>query len=129
MDDVEAIRRLTHEYAFLTDSGQPEACAALFTDDAVLDFSAAGLSRCVGHGEILGYMLQSRETSGQRCHSTSNHLIDVDGDQATGRCYTILLARPPEGALRMLGVYYDDIYVRTDAGWRFRSRVVKVLAA
>jgi hypothetical protein len=50
------------------------------------------------------------------------HLIELDGDRATGVCYLDLRATMLDG-VKMAGFgYYHDLYVRVGNEWRFRSR-------
>lgn len=55
---------------------------------------------------------------------TTNHRIEVAGDEATGTVYYLAI-----GVLRRGGTenqsrgYYADQYLRTADGWRFRARV------
>ena len=50
-----------------------------------------------------------------------NHVIELEGDRATGRCYLDLRATY-DGVSMMGSGHYDDVYVRTVAGWKFLSR-------
>ena len=50
-----------------------------------------------------------------------NHVIELDGDSATGTVYLDLRATMDGKAMIGSG-HYDDRYVRTAEGWRFASR-------
>jgi uncharacterized protein (TIGR02246 family) len=127
IEDFEAIRRLTHDYAYYVDTGQLEACAALFLDDAVWDISKIGMQRHEGRAEILAQLEKMAASSSQKCHLTTNHSIDLAGDRASGRCYILALSHGRDGVDRTSAVYYDDEYVRADDGWRFASRILQNL--
>lgn len=50
-----------------------------------------------------------------------NHVIELDGDTATGTVYIDL--RATMDGVQKSGIgYYEDRYTRTPEGWRFRSR-------
>jgi hypothetical protein len=52
-----------------------------------------------------------------------NHVIDLDGDRATGTVYLDVQATL-DGVDKVGLGYYQDHYVRTAAGWEFRSRLL-----
>ena len=49
------------------------------------------------------------------------HVIDLDGETATGTCYLDLRASV-DGRSMIGSGYYDDRYVRVGEAWKFRSR-------
>jgi hypothetical protein len=50
-----------------------------------------------------------------------NHVIELDGDAATGTVYLDL--RATMDGVQKTGIgYYEDRYVRTPEGWKFRAR-------
>jgi ketosteroid isomerase-like protein len=121
--DTEAIVRLTHDYAFYNDTFDLDALVALFVDGAYFDMQPAGLDRYDGVPAIREFFERERRALSHVVHFTSNHRVDVDGDEATGTAYfhAIGITRRA-GAENQARGYYDDQYVRTAAGWRFRSR-------
>ena len=52
--------------------------------------------------------------------------VQLDGDTATARtsCNNPMISTKPDGttAVWLIGLWYDDTFVRTDAGWRFSGR-------
>ena len=62
-------------------------------------------------------------------HLISNHVIDIDGDQATCVCYLQAqhFRQDEDGVLALLiGGYYSNSLIRTPAGWRINKyKVVK----
>lgn len=97
-----------------------------FTPDAVLDFSAVGLTTYTpAEARTLFTQNDSTRIAGQ--HLLLNTLIDLDGDRATARSEFLLftLARTDEeGRARRNngGGWYDDELARTAAGWRIVRR-------
>ena len=54
-------------------------------------------------------------------HLAVNHVITPTPDGATGRVYLIMLGVQGPGSITRDGGY-EDIYVKTGAGWRIKSR-------
>jgi hypothetical protein len=105
--------------------------ADCFSDDAAIEY---GPDVRRGKREILRYFAQQLESLAQdRLASTplvANLAIDLDGDAA--RCESTVLAihaRRPEGrdVVVVRGTRNHDDVVRTDEGWRIRSRVHSTL--
>ena len=53
---------------------------------------------------------------------TTNGLIDVDGDRATGRWNQLEMAQLQDGSGSQLVALCHDDYLRGPDGWRLRSR-------
>jgi hypothetical protein len=118
--DREAIRDLAYRYATLVGCGAPMQAAALFAADGEL---ITGNGHGVGRAEIEKYM--ATVAPGTSIPLISNHLIALNGDEATGSCamHTPWLDRQPPG---LVG-YYDDAYRRVDGVWLFSFRRYKVI--
>jgi uncharacterized protein (TIGR02246 family) len=127
--DVEEIRQLSYRYAWGWDTGDLEMVLGVFTEDAVWDESALGVPRCTGQGEIGAAFGQLRPAiSGGSLHPATNHMVTFsDPENATGVCYFLGDAVTPEGALVSAHGAFEDVYVRTDQGWRIASRVARAL--
>lgn len=118
MADREAIRDLACRYAHYVWSRDVPAIAGLFTDEGEMD---------MGNGRVIQgkqHLLDTyREAlSGDEFHPfVHNHVIDLQGDRATGTCYLDL--RSSLNSRSMIGSgRYDDQYVKVGDEWRFRSR-------
>ena len=117
LSDKDAIRDLTARYADCVWRHDPDGAVELFTDDGVMD---------VGNGTVLEGRDALRD--GYRAMLTVDlqpfvhgHVIELDGDRASGRCYLDL--RGTMGGKSMTGVgFYEDRYVRTARGWKFQAR-------
>ena len=55
-----------------------------------------------------------------------NHVVDLDGDRATGTCYLELHCIVEGEAMKGYG-YYDDEYERVGDGWKFRKRALEMV--
>ncbi|MDX1383576.1 MAG: nuclear transport factor 2 family protein [Thermoanaerobaculia bacterium] len=120
LEDVEAIRRLKARYCFACDAGYDvEALAELFTEDAVWDGGALGVAE--GREAIRRFFERAPQAMSFAVHMVTNPLIEIDGDTATGAWYLLQAAThaPSESAV-WGSARYDEEYVRTETGWKFR---------
>jgi uncharacterized protein (TIGR02246 family) len=126
-DDRRQIRDLGLRYAQAVDQRDADKLAALFVEDGLLDGSGYE-SR--GHEAIrkIPPMLSRRYQA--TFHSVQNHLIELDGDQASGEVYALShhLQRKEDGSLTdfVMVMRYQDRYVRQGDGWRFAHRHILV---
>ena len=124
-DDVVEIIQLTHRYALAIDRYDPAALLDVFTEDAVLDFSAFGLGTMNGIDEIASSFAESRASGRQSMHRISNHVIDVVGEHtAVGTHYTQAVRPGPDGGQPLVAalVINEDRYVRSPIGWQVSHR-------
>jgi uncharacterized protein (TIGR02246 family) len=121
--DRTQIRELTARYNRAFDDGDPDAFAATFTEDGVMEvegtFSVNGRD---GLAEMV------RHTPYGVVHVTVDATVEVDGDRAVQDVTLLVLARPGRQAepgakskLANSGRYRDQL-VRTTDGWRFAKR-------
>lgn len=121
MDDIEAIKQLTHRYNLAFDYGDVEAYLACWTEDGFFERSNAGRAY-QGH-EQLDELIRTFPVDGR--HISTNFIVDVDGDAATASSYLLYLDKATDFAVSMFGVYADKL-VKTSAGWKFSERRLKV---
>ena len=55
------------------------------------------------------------------------HVVDIQGDRATGRAYTNEIAQANDGAGNYNIALYEDTMVKIGGSWHFASRNYKVL--
>jgi ketosteroid isomerase-like protein len=122
MDDVDAIVRLTHDYAMLNDTFQVDELMGLFAEGAFFDMEPVGLRRYEGLDAIRDFFEREARALDHLMHVTTNHRIDVDGDRAQGTAYFLAMGITRKGVRNDAHGYYRDTYVRTSEGWRFASR-------
>ena len=120
-----AIRRVTGEYVCAVDERDPEALAATFTPDGVIE--VVGMRSHSGREEVAKVALRDRGTA---LHMTTDPIIDVDGNRATQVC-RLLIARASNDVETPVtfyeaGVYHDEL-VREGEGWLFARRTVNLL--
>ena len=125
LEDLEAIRRLTHLYAYHIDHFEMEPLLALWTDDAVFDESGVGLRCSQGLDAIRNSFAEAFAVMDTVVHYTSNFLLlDCDGERARGTAYYLAEGVVKGGGTVHATGYYRDEYRKTVDGWRFRSREV-----
>ncbi len=117
---------LTHRYARAVDLYNADELLEVFTHDAVLDHSAFGLARSVGHAEIGAYFAKSRASGRQSMHLLTNHIVEIEGaDTASGTHYVQAFRPGPDGGQPLVAALAinNDEYTRTESGWRIGHRV------
>jgi ketosteroid isomerase-like protein len=121
--DIEAIVRLTHDYALYNDTFRVDDLVGLFVEDAWFDMKPAGLDVYEGLAAIRDFFEREKRALSHVMHLTSNHRIDVVGDDASGTAYFLAMGITRRGGHENHARgYYEDAYVRTAGGWRFASR-------
>jgi ketosteroid isomerase-like protein len=118
--DRQAITDLIHAYCFHFDLNEPDAVAALFTSDAVVDYGPEA-ETIVGSEAIAATIAVGLErTFAATSHHVSNIQIELEGPSAA-RSVTYLYAwhryvdGAPDGEL---WGRYRHRFVRTGDGWR-----------
>lgn len=116
--DLEAIRNLARRYAHCVWQKDLAGAAALFTEDGEMD---------TGDRPALKGRRAIQESYEQLMGEAvfhpfvHNHLIELDGDRASGICYLDLRASIGGESMIGSGVYHDR-YARENGEWKFRSR-------
>jgi 3-phenylpropionate/cinnamic acid dioxygenase small subunit len=114
------IADLFTRFARLLDEERWDDAGTVFTDDAAVHSPRGGELR--GLAEITGFLRQSEVEGQSTQHTTTDLLVDVDGDKAAASANSIVYyyrdGQPPHftGGLRLGGAA-----VRTPAGWRLRE--------
>jgi hypothetical protein len=118
LEDIEEIRRLRMHYHQFINDGYWDRFPELFTEEAVVDFGY--IAKGKGHKEIGEVFLRIPRNLDLVTQFIHNHLVDVDGDTATGLSY--LDARyAQDGESVMVAGKFDEKYTRTKAGWRIQE--------
>jgi len=124
--DREEIRELTARYAFLVAHRRP--AAELFTDDGGFVFrkpdGEIGMAR--GRAALDAVFDDILRAPNHNLPTVHNHLLDIQGDNATGVCWIELHARKADddGTIndwRGSG-YYEDVFRRENGRWKFEMR-------
>ena len=116
--DLEDIRDLARRYAHYVWQKDVPGAIDLFADDAVMDMGDR--PPIEGRAALLEIYQATFDASTFKPF-VHNHVIEIEGDQATGICYLDLRAMDDEIPMTGYG-YYDDRYVRIEGRWKFASR-------
>jgi ketosteroid isomerase-like protein len=117
LSDKDEIRDLARHYADCVWRRDVRGAVELFAEDGVMDTGTG--SPIAGRAALLA--AYEGMLTGDLQPFVHNHVIELEGDRATGRCYLDLRATY-DGVSMMGSGHYDDVYVRTVAGWKFLSR-------
>jgi 3-phenylpropionate/cinnamic acid dioxygenase small subunit len=119
------IQDLIARYAVVLDRGDFDGLDALFTDDARIDFSTFG-GPIGSLADIKAFLSASLPFFTRTQHMMGLPDVHLDGDTATARtsCNNPMISTKPSGEVSvwLIGLWYDDEFRRTEAGWRFSAR-------
>jgi hypothetical protein len=120
-EDYVGIQDLVARYPFALDADTDEGAsyANLFTPDAVF-----GLPRTEGRDNLAKLAVAQPHGPQYARHFIANHEIEPAPGGATGKEYLVVAdidAPGKPGKVFLIG-HYDDTYVKTPAGWRFKTR-------
>ena len=117
LEDRDAIRELTARYCQLAVGGKAEEIVALFTRDGVME-SGDTLER--GQTRLLD-LYRSSFSSLRPIPSVHNHVVEIDGDRATGFC-SLELRMVENGEAITAAGHYEDRFEREAGRWKFAHR-------
>jgi hypothetical protein len=124
-EDYVEIQQVVASYPFALDTGADRGAmyADLFTTDGMF---VAGDMTIGGRESLKAFAWHHRPGQGPlyvRNFST-NSLIEPSADGATGKAYAVVLDLGENGKPSALlgGGHYEDLYVKTAAGWRIKRR-------
>lgn len=123
LEDIEEIRRLRMQYHNFTNDGQWDRFTELFTDDALIDFGY--ISKAEGTEQIRELYLRIPRNLDLVKQFIHNHMVDVDGDRASGVSY--LDARYAAGGDSvMVAAKFMEQYRRTPEGWKISEMLLEM---
>jgi hypothetical protein len=119
-EDYVEIQQLAARYSHALDTGEGNGYeyADLFVPDG------AAFDRWIGREKIAEIPRWNPHGPHYVRHYGMNHLIEATADGAIGKQYVVVIDLGKEGTPNtiFLGGQYQDVYVRTPKGWRFKSR-------
>jgi ketosteroid isomerase-like protein len=134
MRDIVELNQLAYRYAAAVDACDVEAFLGVFTPDARLrsyqpdaEEPFADLS---GHAQLAAIPNTMRGMYRRTAHMMTNHLVEVDGDAATGEvlCTARHLGHDVQDPTSLnVIIRYVDRYARQDGGWRIADRQIRFL--
>ena len=130
--DYIAIQQLVSKYAYAIDecTNRGYDYADLYTPDG--SFTSSRNGKVLGKWEGRDRLAEAARGGMPDCkdvpwagisHMLVNHVIEPSPEGATGKVYLVAVGLDGEpGKVEAQG-HYEDVYVRTPQGWRFKSRV------
>ena len=121
MDDVEAIKQLKARYFRTMDTKDWDGMRQVFTDDVVMDTSAAGGGVVTGADEFLAFL---REALDGTVTVHQGHMPEIEltsATTATGVWALHDLIRWPDGSDMEGFGHYHETYAKADGTWRIAS--------
>jgi hypothetical protein len=119
MDEL-SIAALLYRYARAVDTKDWELYRSVFTDDAYIDYSSAGVI-AGSRDEVADWLSQGFAAIPMSMHYITNIESDIDGDTAQVRAmFYNPMQLPGMSELSYCGGYYHHELVRTPDGWRSR---------
>jgi len=127
-DQIE-IQQLVRKYAWALDSGDNYgyAFADLFTPDGIfvgMNQGPDGRSY-QGRDQLATLARGGARGATKQSHFTMNHVITpIPDGGAAGRAYVVIVDVGVVGTPNAVnhGGHYDDVYAKTNVGWRFKKR-------
>jgi hypothetical protein len=129
--DYVDIQRLAAKYAYAIDrcTNRGYDYADLYTPDGMFATSRGGriLNTYAGRERLAEAARGGRPDCSDVpwagiVHVMANHVVEPSREGATGKVYLIAIGLDGEpGKVEAQG-HYEDVYVRTPQGWRFKSR-------
>jgi hypothetical protein len=124
-DERFAIIATLDRYAECLDQRDWPRLSEVFTADVEMDFEAWH-----EHGLplVTANIRRFLDGCGPSQHLLGNYRIDLDGDQASSRCYCRVMHMGKgehEGKTYETWIEYADEFIRTPEGWRSRKRVAR----
>ena len=126
LEEKEAIRDLLSAYCFHVDDCEFDKFAGLFAEDAIFEPGPQG--KYQGRKAIRDFIASVVPRAGEgpaRKHCTMNHLIIVNGSEATANSYIVVLREADGGGIiPSLAGRYEDLLVKQNGAWRFKVRKI-----
>jgi len=128
VEDRLEIQDLISMYSYAYDENLIDEFMSLFADDAEVDLLtySKGLDEIRGQIEERRHYLRNNGIH-PRHHQTVTVLKDISDTRVQGKTYILLTWYREDASeleLRFSGMY-DDEFVKTDSGWKFRKRKVE----
>lgn len=118
LEDKDEIRELTARYCYAVVAQDGRALLDMFTADG--EFHMGEHSWC-GQAELSKLYVDQVGSIGPKPF-IQNHVIQVDGDRATGNCAVEIRVVEKGESVTACG-HYDDQYQRVNGRWKFAKRV------
>ena len=124
MSDRFEIQQLLIDYSTAIDRRRFDDLDRVFTEDAYIDYRAMG-GIDGRYPEVKAWLAQVLPNFPAYAHMLGNCDARVDGDTAWSRtiCFNPMVLGGDQKQILFCGLWYQDEFVRTPAGWRMSRRV------
>lgn len=127
-EDKIEIQELMGRYSLAADVDGPEAMRDIFTEDATFVIEAMR-ANVQGIDNIVAWLTEAyKAMPGKLYHISTNFVIEGHGDNATMTCTSQGLMPSNDGIKVFTLGHYQDVVVKTSAGWRLKDHKIIVLA-
>lgn len=126
LEDIEEISKLKARYCNYVDGGWDrlthdyDGVASIFVEDGLWEISGNPQMRGEGREGIRDYFKAAQNIS-FAFHRVTNPIIEVNGDSATGNWHVLVALTMPDGKRIWVAGIYNDDFVRTPEGWKFKT--------
>lgn len=118
--DREELKELRAKYCYYVDEQDWEPFVDLFVPDPTLDFGGMGVYEGQDGLERFAAEFVEGQLEGS-AHMLSNPILEIDGDEATGRWYVESPLTFADGSGAWRQGWYRDAYRRLDGAWKIDS--------
>ncbi len=131
-EDVVELNQLAYRYAAAVDACDEALFLSVFTPDARLRSyhpeAEEPFADLVGHAQLASIPNTMRGMYRATTHMMTNHLVDVQGDSATGQVLCTARHLDPDGASTInVVIRYVDRYTRRQGAWQITDRQIRFL--
>ncbi|MDQ1706023.1 MAG: hypothetical protein QOF18_2389 [Frankiaceae bacterium] len=117
--DIRGCEQLKYRYCRLLDQKRFDELGELLVEDCTVAYGGGAIT-LQGRAAVTAYLHKAMgDTRVLTSHLVSHPEIEVQGDEATASWGLVDVVILQDAGLAIRGAsYYEDKYVRTDAGWR-----------
>jgi hypothetical protein len=133
LEDERELRNVLARYSFNADLGREREYADLYTEDGAIDLQDLGLPRYQGRETIYGEFITdpgARALAGRTQHHAAPTVFHIDGDEATGEGYSIMLCHNDDGSIDIPHANYSHwTFRRVDGEWKIVERDIRLIGS
>jgi 3-phenylpropionate/cinnamic acid dioxygenase small subunit len=130
--DIVALKQLSYRYAEAIDACDPDRYVAVFAPQARMHIyhpdAETPFADYSGHDQLRTIPVRMRDAFAQTMHVMTNHIIELDGDRATGSalCTARYLTLDRDNSMNVMTRYIDS-YERIGDAWKIVDRQIRFL--
>lgn len=117
--DRRAILECKHAYCYALDAADADRLVDVFTPDGAIDVSVYGTA--TGPADLREFVEWVDESVDHAAHLVANPVVSVDGDEASGTWYYIVVLRHSGGEVEFGQGRYEDDFRRVDGEWKLET--------